>query len=78
MHDLLNRVPPRPSEILSCHGALEGHRMYIDWNRFRGFVYGTWEPEVVYAVTKAVKAGMKIAARRAQRWMNTLPSQSSR
>ncbi len=35
--------------------------MYIDWNRFRGFIYGTWEPEVVYAITTAVKAGMKIA-----------------
>jgi FkbM family methyltransferase len=34
--------------------------MSIDWNRFRSFVYGTWEPNVVRAVTTSVKPGMRV------------------
>jgi FkbM family methyltransferase len=31
--------------------------MYIDWTRFRSFVYGTWESDVVNAVVSTVKTG---------------------
>jgi hypothetical protein len=41
-------------------GALKGYRMSIDWNRFRSFVYGTWEPEVLGAVTATVKPCMTV------------------
>ena len=34
--------------------------MSIDWNRFRSFVYGTWEPEVLRAVMTTVKPGMTV------------------
>ena len=59
-HNLLNRVPPSDSQVYDCQGALEGYRMSIDWNRFRSFVYGTWEPEVFRAVTATVKPGMTV------------------
>jgi len=59
-HNLLNRVPPSESQVYDCQGALEGYRMSIDWNRFRSFVYGTWEPEVFRAVTATVKPGMTV------------------
>ena len=59
-HNLLNRVPPSDSQVYDCQGALEGYRMSIDWNRFRSFVYGTWEPEVFRAVTATVKLGMTV------------------
>jgi FkbM family methyltransferase len=57
VHDLLNRRPPAASQVYSCRGALQGYRMYTDWSRFRGLVYGTWEPDVVGVVVAAVKAG---------------------
>src|SRR6266436_8020007 len=59
-HNLLNRVPPGESQVYVCQGALEGYRMSIDWNRFRSFVYGTWEPEVLRAVTATVNPGMTV------------------
>lgn len=31
--------------------------MRVDWSRFRAFVYGTWEPEIVRAVTGVVREG---------------------
>lgn len=34
--------------------------MRIDWKRFRSFVYGTWEPEVLSAVTSTVTKGMTV------------------
>jgi FkbM family methyltransferase len=60
VHDLLNRRPPAPTKIFACSGALQGCQMYIDWNRFRSFVYGTWEPDVVRAVTSTVKTGTTV------------------
>jgi FkbM family methyltransferase len=60
LHKLVNRVPHGESEVLVCHGALEGYRMAIDWDHFRSFAYGTWEPNVLQAVTSAVKPGMKV------------------
>lgn len=59
-HRLLNRIPRPQSDIAVCSGALQGYRMSVDWERFRSFVYGTWEPNVVQAVTSAVKPGMSI------------------
>jgi FkbM family methyltransferase len=59
-HNLLNRVPPGESQVYDCQGALEGYRMSIDWNRFRSFVYGTWEPEVLHAVMVTLKPGMTV------------------
>jgi FkbM family methyltransferase len=59
-HNLLNCVPSAASQVYECQGALAGYRMSIDWNRFRSFVYGTWEPEVLRAVTDIVKPGMTV------------------
>lgn len=59
-HNLLNRVTPPESQGFACQGPLEGYRMYIDWTRFRSFVYGTWEPKVTKAVTEAVEPGMTV------------------
>ena len=59
-HNLLNRMSPVESQVFTCQGVLAGYRMAIDWKRFRSFVYGTWEPEVISAVTAAVKPGMTV------------------
>jgi FkbM family methyltransferase len=34
--------------------------MQIDWNQFRSFVYGTWEPDVVSAIVSTVKPGATV------------------
>jgi FkbM family methyltransferase len=60
VHRLINSLPCPESDVTACHGALQGYRMSVDWERFRSFVYGTWEPNVVQAVTSAVKPGMRI------------------
>lgn len=60
VHNLLNRVPAAGPRILQCKGALEGYRMCVDWNRYRSFAYGTWEPEVLRAVATTVKPGMTV------------------
>lgn len=60
VHNILNHVPPAESQVFDCHGALEGYRMCIEWNRFRSFVYGTWEPDVTRVVTSTVKLGMTV------------------
>jgi FkbM family methyltransferase len=31
--------------------------MKVDWSRHRSFVYGTWEPDVVHAITDVVRPG---------------------
>lgn len=59
-HHLLNRIAVGESQIYACQGVLEGYRMYIDWSRYRSFIYGTWEPEVTHAVTQTVKKGMTV------------------
>jgi FkbM family methyltransferase len=58
VHKLLNFRPPAQEEVFTCRGPLEGCRMHIDWKRFRSFVYGTWEPDVVSAIVSALKPGM--------------------
>lgn len=59
-HGLLNRMALTETHVFTCHGALQGYRMCIDWNRYRSFIYGTWEPKVIHAVTETVKAGMTV------------------
>jgi len=34
--------------------------MYIDWRRYRSFVYGAWESEVTRVLTSTVKQGMTV------------------
>jgi len=34
--------------------------MKVDWSRFRAFAYGTWEPEIVKAVTEIVHEGFVV------------------
>jgi len=60
LHRLLNRLAPAESQVFACQGALKGYRMSIDWSRFRSFVYGTWEPEVISAVSETVQPGMTV------------------
>src|ERR1700733_4485215 len=57
IHGVLNRVPGEPFPCLPCHGVLSGFHMRVDWSRFRAFVYGTWEPEVVAALTEVIRDG---------------------
>lgn len=57
IHGVLNRVPGEPFPCLPCHGVLKGFQMRVDWSRFRAFIYGTWEPEVVKAVTEVIHDG---------------------
>jgi FkbM family methyltransferase len=59
-HNLLNRITLAESEVFACQGALAGYRMSIDWSRYRSFLYGTWEPKVIGALTDIVKAGMTV------------------
>jgi FkbM family methyltransferase len=59
-HNFLNRMPPAESQVFDCQGALAGYQMSIDWDRFRSFVYGTWEPEVMKVVAATVKPGMTV------------------
>lgn len=59
-HNLLNRLAPSDSQVYACQGPLQGYRMCIDWNRYRSFVYGTWEPRVTEVVTDVVKKGMTV------------------
>ena len=59
IHRFLNRVPGDRYPVLSCGGALKGYRMKLDWNKHRSFAYGSWEPEVVDAVSRVVRPGMR-------------------
>jgi FkbM family methyltransferase len=60
LHNILNRVAVSDTQIYPCQGPLQGYRMCIDWKRFRSFVYGTWEPEVIDAVVSTIKPGMTV------------------
>jgi len=59
-HNFLNRLSPAKSQVFDCQGALAGYQMAIDWNRFRSFIYGTWEPEVLSAIKANVRPGMTV------------------
>jgi FkbM family methyltransferase len=57
-HSIFNRMPGNRYPVLTCSGVLAGYRMRVDWTKHRCFAYGTWEPEVVAAITKNVSPGM--------------------
>lgn len=59
-HNLFNRLAPPQSRAFACQGPLEGYRMFIDWSRYRSFVYGTWEPAVTNVVGEIVRKGMTV------------------
>jgi FkbM family methyltransferase len=59
-HDLFNRLTPSKSRPFACQGPLQGYRMFIDWSRYRSFVYGTWEPAVAKVVSEIVGKGMTV------------------
>jgi FkbM family methyltransferase len=59
-HRALNRISDKNSRSYRCIGALEGYRMYVNWTHFRGFVYDTWEPEVVRRTLSELKPGMTV------------------
>jgi FkbM family methyltransferase len=60
IHALLNRLPGERYPILTCEGPLEGFCMRLDWRKFRGFVYGTYEPDVVATLQRIVCPGMTV------------------
>lgn len=60
IHNFLNRVPGTRYPTLTCSGPLKGYRMRLDWNKHRSFAYGSWEPEVVDAVSRVVRPGMRV------------------
>jgi FkbM family methyltransferase len=57
VHFFLNRVPGPELICLPCEGVLAGYRMKVDWSRFRSFIYGTWEPEVIQTIREVVAEG---------------------
>lgn len=57
IHGVLNRAPVERYPCLECSGPLKGYRMRIDWQRYRGFLYGTWEPDVVQSIQNTVREG---------------------
>ena len=57
IHTILNRFPGESFPCLPCTGILKGFRMKVEWSRFRAYAYGTWESEVVRAVTEVVHEG---------------------
>ncbi len=58
IHAFLNRLPGERYPILPCKPPLQGFRMRIDWRKFRGFAYGTYEPDVVATLQRIVLPGM--------------------
>jgi FkbM family methyltransferase len=57
VHSILNWLPFDRFPTLPCQGFLDGYRMKIDWQRYRSYVYGTWEPEVVSCLQRNVPPG---------------------
>ncbi len=72
IHTILNRLPVDQYPILNCSGPLEGFRMRVDWRNHRGFVYGSWEPDVVDAISDHVSEGMLVLDVGAQSGFYTL------
>lgn len=60
VHRWLNRIPVGREEIFNCKGDLAGFRMVTEWQRYRGLVYGNWEPEVSSIVRASVREGMTV------------------
>lgn len=59
-HNLFNHLAPSESRAFACQGPLKGYRMFIDWSRYRSFVYGAWEPAVAKVVVEIVRKGMTV------------------
>ena len=57
-HNLVNSMAPHSSEALPCHGPLQGFKMSTDWARYRGYIYGNWEPVATQAILSHAKRGM--------------------
>lgn len=60
IHGFLNCMPGDRYPVLACCGPLKGYRMRLDWTKHRSFAYGSWEPEVVDAVSGVVRSGMRV------------------
>lgn len=60
LHNFFNRFTPSKSRAFACQGPLKDYQMFIDWDRYRSFVYGTWEPEVGQVVNETVRKGMTV------------------
>src|SRR6516162_11896181 len=58
VHNLVNSLALRSSETFPCHGPLQGFRMSTDWARYRGYIYGNWEPIATQAIVSNAKRGM--------------------
>jgi FkbM family methyltransferase len=59
-HRALNRISDKNLRSYPCIGALDGYRMYVDWAQFRGFIYDSWEPEVVRKTISETRPGMTV------------------
>jgi FkbM family methyltransferase len=58
LHKLVNYTAPDSTEPLPCHGPLRGFRMTTDWTRYRGYIYGNWEPVATQAILSHAQPGM--------------------
>jgi len=57
IHSALNRLPGDKYPVISCGGPLTGYRMKVEWDRYRCFAYGNWEPEIRELVIKNIQPG---------------------
>lgn len=57
-HNLANSIARNRSEVCPCYGPLQGFKMSTDWTRYRGYVYGNWEPVATQAIISNAKRGM--------------------
>ena len=58
LHHLINRAGGESSDVFPCSGSLKGFRMSTDWTRYRGYVFGSWEPIATDAIISTVRPGM--------------------
>src|SRR6516225_8906808 len=58
VHNLVNSLALQSSETFPCNGPLQGFRMSTDWGRYRGYIYGNWEPIATQAILSNAKRGM--------------------
>lgn len=53
----LSRGPRSRLTVVPLAAPLEGHRMLLDWDTHKGFVFGVYEPHVVRALEAVVGSG---------------------